>query len=111
VRRLACARPLPHRRRTIHHLAATLQAVRQELEDLRGVAFSLSQKLNTEVAEEYERKLRESAARAAARAAERERAHEGANAHSAVDGELCVGMANLRAYLHAPGEGGSSSMV
>jgi predicted nucleic acid-binding Zn-ribbon protein len=41
-----------------------LWAVRQELADLRSVASSLSDKLNREAAEEYERKLRESAARA-----------------------------------------------
>jgi len=41
-----------------------LGAVRQELEDLRAVANSLSNKLNLEAADEYERKLRESAARA-----------------------------------------------
>ena len=41
-----------------------LWAVRQELADLKSVANSLSEKLNREAAEEYERKLLESAARA-----------------------------------------------
>lgn len=67
-----------------------VQTVRQELEDLRGVASALSQKLNKEAADEYERKLRESAARAAARSAEREmgRGSSASAAVQATDGEM-----------------------